>query len=69
VGKLLAGATLNLVLRSVVEAAKADGVTMTAFSPHDLRRIGSTPSGEELRQSSTLRDLLRCSFGTSTSMY
>lgn len=40
--KPMAGATLNLVLRSVVEAAKADGVTMTDFSPHDLRRTGST---------------------------
>jgi integrase len=40
--KPMAGATLNLVLRSVVEAAKADGVMMTDFSPHDLRRTGST---------------------------
>lgn len=40
--KPMSGATMNLVLRSVVEAAKADGVAMTDFSPHDLRRTGST---------------------------
>jgi integrase len=38
----MAGATLNMVLRSVVAAAKADGITLTDFSPHDLRRTGST---------------------------
>jgi integrase len=38
----MAGATLNMILRSVVEAAKTDGITLTDFSPHDLPRTGST---------------------------
>lgn len=38
----LNGASLNRVLVSVAECAKKDGREMADFSPHDLRRTGST---------------------------
>jgi len=36
------GASLNRVLVSVAECARADGRELADFSPHDLRRTGST---------------------------
>lgn len=38
----MSGASLNGVLVKVVETAKNDGYALDPFSPHDLRRTGST---------------------------
>ena len=38
----MSGVSLNGVLVKVVETANIDGCPLDAFSPHDLRRTGST---------------------------
>lgn len=38
----MSGVSLNGVLSAVVENAKSSGITLDHFSPHDLRRTGST---------------------------
>ena len=42
----LSDATLNRAIQSILEAAAADGVTISPFSVHDLRRTASTQLNE-----------------------
>lgn len=51
-------ATLNRVLTAVVEAAQADGVPLSRFSPHDFRRTSSTALHEAGYQSDWIEKCL-----------